>query len=154
MGEVNEQRSGFGPLAGSERRAYGRDLSTSRFDWIRVVIGLLLTAGLCWDGWSHTTLGPDQKVFSRYHILFYSSFLARAIWLLANPCGLEAGSTVVADVATGLRPVPARHPSRVLPRGPSCDIVPPAGRLERPVRQHGRLSGASRAPRGAGTRTA
>jgi hypothetical protein len=105
MGEMNEQRTGLGPLRERDRRAELREVSTSRFDWITVVIGLLLTAGLCWDGWSHTTFGPDQKVFSRYHILFYSSFLALAIWLLANArAGTRRGAPWARSLPLGYGP--------------------------------------------------
>jgi hypothetical protein len=105
MGEVDEQRSSLQQRAGGDRRAEVREVSTSRFDWITVVIGLLLTAGLCWDGWSHTTFGPDQKVFSRYHILFYSSFLALAIWLLANArAGTRRGAPWARSLPLGYGP--------------------------------------------------
>ena len=59
-------------------------LSTRAFDWVFTVLVLLLTAGIYLDGWSHSSFGPDQSVFSEYHLLFYSSLMAIGIWLFGS----------------------------------------------------------------------
>jgi hypothetical protein len=60
---------------GRTRRATrtGRPVSTLAFDWLYSVLVLLMSAGVYMDGWSHIEYGPDQSVFSEYHLLFYSS---------------------------------------------------------------------------------
>ena len=56
-------------------------LSTLAFDWVYTVLVLSFTAGVYMDGWSHSTFGPDQSVFSEYHLLFYASLMALGLWL-------------------------------------------------------------------------
>jgi hypothetical protein len=62
----------------------GRPVSTLAFDWLYSVLVLLLTAGIYMDGWSHIEYGPDQSVFSEYHLLFYSSLVMIGLWLVGN----------------------------------------------------------------------
>ncbi len=61
-----------------------KPLSTLAFDWVYTSLLLLLSAGIYMDGWSHIEYGPDQSVFSEYHLLFYSSLAVIGIWLIAN----------------------------------------------------------------------
>jgi hypothetical protein len=65
-------------------RLEGRPVSTLAFDWLYSVLVLLLTAGIYMDGWSHIEYGPDQSVFSEYHLLFYSSLVMIGLWLVGN----------------------------------------------------------------------
>ncbi len=58
-------------------------VSSLAFDWVYMLLVFLLTAGIYMDGWSHGSFGPDQSVFSEYHLLFYSSLLALGLWLFA-----------------------------------------------------------------------
>jgi hypothetical protein len=62
----------------------GRPISTLAFDWLYSLLVLLLTAGIYIDGWSHIEYGPDQSVFSEYHLLFYSSLIMIGLWLVGN----------------------------------------------------------------------
>ena len=59
-------------------------ISTLAFDWVYVVLVSLVTAGVYLDGWSHGTFGPDQSVFSEYHLLFYTSLVAISFWLFGT----------------------------------------------------------------------
>ncbi len=56
-------------------------ISTLAFDWVYIIFVSLVTAGIYLDGWSHSTFGPDQSVFSEYHLLFYTSLIAISFWL-------------------------------------------------------------------------
>jgi hypothetical protein len=62
----------------------GRPISTLAFDWVYSVLLLLLSAGVYMDGWSHIEYGPDQSVFSEYHLLFYTSLAMIGLWLVGN----------------------------------------------------------------------
>jgi hypothetical protein len=62
----------------------GRPVSTLAFDWVYSVLLLLLSAGIYMDGWSHIEFGPDQSVFSEYHLLFYTSLAMIGLWLVGN----------------------------------------------------------------------
>lgn len=59
-----------------------RPRSSYAFDAIYALLGLLFTAGFYWDIWSHSTYGPDQNVFSEYHLLFYSAIATLGLWLI------------------------------------------------------------------------
>jgi hypothetical protein len=77
----------LGSLRLGEREAVARvdrPVSTLAFDWLYSVLVLLLTAGIYMDGWSHIEYGPDQSVFSEYHLLFYSSLTMIGLWLVGN----------------------------------------------------------------------
>jgi hypothetical protein len=62
----------------------GRPVSTLAFDWIYSVLLLFMSAGIYMDGWSHIEFGPDQSVFSEYHLLFYTSLTLIGLWLVGN----------------------------------------------------------------------
>ncbi|MGL4611144.1 MAG: hypothetical protein ACRCYY_15940 [Trueperaceae bacterium] len=62
----------------------GRPVSTLAFDWLYSILLLLMSAGVYMDGWSHIEFGPDQSVFSEYHLLFYTSLTLIGMWLLGN----------------------------------------------------------------------
>lgn len=83
-----------------------RLLSTPAFDWIYLVLILLVEVGFGLDAWSHSTYGPDQSVLSEYHLLMYggvgvlSAYLtyigatrmrAGASWRNALPAGFGIG---------------------------------------------------------------
>jgi hypothetical protein len=83
-----------------------RVLSTPAFDWIYLVLILLVEVGFSLDAWSHTTYGPDQSVLSEYHMLMYgavgvlSAYLTYigatrmregASWRTALPAGFGIG---------------------------------------------------------------
>jgi len=55
--------------------------SSLAFDWVYTILVFLLSAGIFLDGWSHGEYGPDQSVFSEYHLLFYTSLAVIGIWL-------------------------------------------------------------------------
>jgi len=59
-------------------------ISTLAFDWIYTSLILLLSAGIYMDGWSHIEYGPDQSIFSEYHLLFYTSLTVIGLWLVGN----------------------------------------------------------------------
>lgn len=59
-------------------------LSTLAFDWVYTALVFLVTTGIYMDGWSHASFGPDQSVFSEYHLLFYGSLMAMGLWLFGN----------------------------------------------------------------------
>ncbi len=65
-----------------ETRSSGPPVTTLAFDWIYTGLLLLLSAGIYLDGWSHSAFGPDQSVFSDYHLLFYSSLTVIGLWLV------------------------------------------------------------------------
>lgn len=50
-----------------------RVLSTPTFDWVFLILILLVEVGFSLDAWSHSTYGPDQSVLSEYHLLMYGS---------------------------------------------------------------------------------
>ena len=62
----------------------GSPLSTLAFDWVYIALVFLVTVGIYMDGWSHASFGPDQSVFSEYHLLFYGSLMALGLWLFGN----------------------------------------------------------------------
>lgn len=62
----------------------GSPSSSLAFDWAYTGLFLLLTTGVYMDGWSHVTFGPDQSVFSEYHLLFYSSATTLGLFLFGN----------------------------------------------------------------------
>lgn len=62
----------------------GSPFSTLAFDWVYIALVFLVTVGIYMDGWSHSSFGPDQSVFSEYHLLFYSSLMALGLWLFGN----------------------------------------------------------------------
>lgn len=66
----------------------GRATTTVAFDWLYTALLLLLSAGIYLDGWSHASFGPDQSVFSAYHLLFYSSLTVLGL-LLGGVSALE-----------------------------------------------------------------
>ncbi|MDQ4149995.1 MAG: hypothetical protein M3164_08425 [Actinomycetota bacterium] len=49
-----------------------------RFDWAATLLGLWLVGGLYLDGWAHTHGRVDQSVFTPWHGVLYSGFLALA----------------------------------------------------------------------------
>ena len=53
-----------------------RPVSTTTFDWLYVLLRLLLTVGVMMDVWSHVEYGPDQSLFNEYHLLFYGAMTA------------------------------------------------------------------------------
>jgi len=58
--------------------------SSLAFDWVFTLFVFLISIGLFLDGWSHSEYGPDQSVFSEYHLLFYTSLTVVALWLFGN----------------------------------------------------------------------
>lgn len=58
--------------------------SSLAFDWVYTILVFLLSAGIFLDGWSHSEYGPDQSVFSEYHLLFYTSLAVIGVWLFGS----------------------------------------------------------------------
>jgi len=58
--------------------------SSLAFDWVYTILVFLLSGGIFLDGWSHSEYGPDQSVFSEYHLLFYTSLAMIGVWLFAS----------------------------------------------------------------------
>lgn len=58
-----------------------RPVSTIAFDWLYITLSLLFTLGVALDLWSHGRFGPDQSVFSEYHMLFYSAIATMGLLL-------------------------------------------------------------------------
>ena len=95
-------------LLGESRNLQPIDLtkaptSSLAFDWVYTILVFLLSAGIFLDGWSHTEYGPDQSVFSEYHLLFYTSLAVIGVWLF--------GSAYLnrQDGFTGLKALPAGY---------------------------------------------
>ena len=59
-------------------------ISSRAFDWVFTLFVFLISIGIFLDGWSHSEYGPDQSVFSEYHLLFYTSLTVIALWLFGN----------------------------------------------------------------------
>ena len=79
-------------------------ISTLAFDWVYVVLVSLVTAGVYLDGWSHGTFGPDQSVFSEYHLLFYTSLVAISFWLFGTAIlNYRQGFSGLAALPSGYR---------------------------------------------------
>ncbi len=73
------------------------------FDWVYTILVFLLSAGIFLDGWSHSEYGPDQSVFSEYHLLFYTSLAVIGVWLFG------AAFLNRRDGFTGLKALPAGY---------------------------------------------
>ena len=58
-----------------------RVFSTPTFDWVFLILILLVEVGFSLDAWSHSTYGPDQSVLSEYHLLMYGSVGVLAAYL-------------------------------------------------------------------------
>jgi len=56
-------------------------LSTPAFDWIYLILILLVEVGFALDAWSHGTYGPDQSVLSEYHLLMYGAVAVLSAYL-------------------------------------------------------------------------
>ena len=70
---MSEQIAGFGAPFRHEVARETRLLSAPAFDWIYVSLILLAEIGFTLDVLSHIIYGPDQSVFSAYHLLMYGS---------------------------------------------------------------------------------
>lgn len=69
-----------------------RPVSTLAFDWLYVALMLLFNLGLSLDIWSHGQFGPDQSVFSEYHMLFYAAIATMGLLLFGtHQMNLRAG---------------------------------------------------------------
>src|SRR5262249_30652167 len=61
-------------------------IGTLGLDWLIVVLNLIFVGGVCADVWSHRFFGPDNYVFSEYHVSFITALgligavLASAAW--------------------------------------------------------------------------
>jgi hypothetical protein len=55
-----------------------------RFDWGMVALSLWLVGGAFVDGWAHTHGKVDTSFFTPWHALFYSGFLAVALYLAGH----------------------------------------------------------------------
>lgn len=69
-----------------------RPVSTLAFDWLYVALMLLFNVGVSLDVWSHGQFGPDQSVFSEYHMLFYTAIGMMGLLLFGtHQMNLRAG---------------------------------------------------------------
>ncbi len=59
-----------------------RPVSTLAFDWLFMMLALLMSVGIMMDVWSHFEFGPDQSIFNEYHLLFYSALGAITMLLM------------------------------------------------------------------------
>lgn len=77
MAAVQSLLESFRSTTQHKRTRVGR-----RANFITVLFGLWLMIGLFVDGWAHNT--PDNRIetfFTPWHALFYSGFLATALWI-------------------------------------------------------------------------
>ena len=81
----------------------GSPVSTLAFDWVYTTLLVLLSAGIYMDGWSHIEYGPDQSVFSEYHLLFYTSLATIGLWMISNTY------RYLGQGYTGLNAIPAGY---------------------------------------------
>ncbi len=56
------------------------------FDWIMTLLSAGLLSGAYIDGWAHTHGKVDSSFFTPWHALFYSGYLALAIYLVGYGC--------------------------------------------------------------------
>jgi len=54
------------------------------FDWAYLLLCVILTLGVALDFWSHQTYGPDQSIFSEYHLMFYTAATLIGLWLVVH----------------------------------------------------------------------
>jgi hypothetical protein len=98
---MSVQMAGF---IASLRREPAREtplLSTPAFDWIYLILIVLVEVGFNLDAWSHGTYGPDQSVLSEYHLLMYGSVGVVSAYLT------YIGATQMRDGASWRNALPA-----------------------------------------------
>jgi hypothetical protein len=82
-------------------------LTTVKEDLVTSLLSLWLVAGVLVDGWAHVTRGGVESFFTPWHALFYSGFLAVALWTLylsrraGPPVGYRLGFGGVVVFAAG-----------------------------------------------------
>jgi hypothetical protein len=97
--------------------ALDRPRTTHRQDLVTVLLATWLIGGIGLDGWAHSQLeGRLESFFTPWHAVFYSGFVATALWVLwlvqtrradhvtwtqAAPLGYGLGVVGVAVVAVG-----------------------------------------------------
>lgn len=59
-----------------------RSYSTARFDWLMVLLALLLTGGTYLDAWAHNHGYSNSSFFTPWHAVLYGAFLCVAIAVL------------------------------------------------------------------------
>jgi hypothetical protein len=92
-----------GPAATRPASTWGQDLVT-------VLLATWLVVGVFVDGWAHNNLASLETFFTPWHALFYSGFLATALWVLrsvtrhlnARPAGQPWTRAVPAGYGLGL----------------------------------------------------
>jgi hypothetical protein len=64
--------------------ATDRPRSSQRQDLVTVLLATWLIAGIGLDGWAHNNLleGQQESFFTPWHGVFYSGFVATALWVL------------------------------------------------------------------------
>jgi hypothetical protein len=72
------------PSVSMPTRIKGYPLGGLRFDVIFVVLSAWLLGGLAIDGWAHTHGKVDTSFFTPWHAIFYSGFMAVALFLFVN----------------------------------------------------------------------
>ena len=87
-----------------------RPASTWGQDLVTVLLATWLVVGVFVDGWAHNNLASLETFFTPWHALFYSGFLATALWVLrvvtrhlnARPAGQPWTAAVPAGYGLGL----------------------------------------------------
>jgi hypothetical protein len=72
------------PSTSTPARTKGYPLGGVRFDAIFVLLSAWLLGGLAIDGWAHTHGKVDTSFFTPWHAIFYSGFMAVALFLFVN----------------------------------------------------------------------
>ncbi|MEA2241717.1 MAG: hypothetical protein QOD24_1273, partial [Solirubrobacteraceae bacterium] len=61
--------------------AAGQARMTPRGDLVTIALATWLIAGLFLDGWAHNTRPSLETFFTPWHAVFYSGFVAVALWI-------------------------------------------------------------------------
>lgn len=81
----------------------GRPALGWRDSFVTIMMGTWLMLGLIIDGWAHNNLGQLETFFTPWHAIFYSGYLATALWMLVVTYrSLRAGLALPRGYGLGL----------------------------------------------------
>jgi hypothetical protein len=79
-----------------------RPVASYRTDLVTVALSAWFTGGLCLDVWAHNHVPKLETIFTPWHAVFYSGFVATAAWVLWLVYGhLRTGRRGLAAVPVG-----------------------------------------------------
>lgn len=76
--------------------------TTVREDLVTAGLSLWLIAGVVVDGWAHVTRGGVESFFTSWHALFYSGFVAVALWTIFLVRRRRAGTGIPEGYRLGM----------------------------------------------------